>query len=290
MKPQSYLLDIGFKMHIRRWRPRTTDREKPRFLLIHGLASNARTWDQVAERLAAAGHESVAVDQRGHGVSEKPATGYDFATITGDLRALLDELNWQAPILVGQSWGGNVVLAFGARFPGRVRQLVFVDGGFLDLRRRGSWETVEAELRPPDLTGIPRAELAARIRVHNPGWSDTAVEATLHNFQTLADGTIRPRLALDRHLLILRALYEQDPGILYPRVKAPVLICVAGGGELDARKRAAVEKAKAALGQAEVIWFPGAAHDIHVDRPVELATRLLRFARQHELRRRHPNR
>ena len=43
------------------------------FLLVHGLSSNSRVWDGVARRLAAAGHEVVAVDQRGHGRSEEPA-------------------------------------------------------------------------------------------------------------------------------------------------------------------------------------------------------------------------
>ncbi|HZZ48199.1 MAG TPA: alpha/beta fold hydrolase, partial [Pseudonocardia sp.] len=38
-------------------------------LLVHGMSSNARLWDGVAERLAAAGHPVVAVDLRGHGTS-----------------------------------------------------------------------------------------------------------------------------------------------------------------------------------------------------------------------------
>ena len=38
-------------------------------LLVHGLASNARLWDEVAAIIAGAGHDSVAVDQRGHGRS-----------------------------------------------------------------------------------------------------------------------------------------------------------------------------------------------------------------------------
>jgi len=45
------------------------------FVLVHGLASNARLWDGVARRLAGAGHSSAAVDLRGHGRSDKPDTG-----------------------------------------------------------------------------------------------------------------------------------------------------------------------------------------------------------------------
>src|SRR5204863_5717454 len=88
------------------------------FVLVHGLASNARTWGAVGSTLNAAGHPVVAVDQRGHGLSDKPASGYGFDEVTADLAGLLDELAFDGrPILAGQSWGGNVVLDFAARYP-----------------------------------------------------------------------------------------------------------------------------------------------------------------------------
>ncbi len=80
------------------------------FLLVHGLASNALLWQGVAEHLAAAGHRVVAVDPRGHGESDAPADGYDTVTAAADLRAVSAALDLQDPVVVGQSWGGNVVL------------------------------------------------------------------------------------------------------------------------------------------------------------------------------------
>ncbi len=47
--------------------------DAPPFVLVHGLASNARLWDGVATALVAAGHPVFAVDLRGHGRSSKPA-------------------------------------------------------------------------------------------------------------------------------------------------------------------------------------------------------------------------
>ena len=58
------------------------------FLLVHGLSSNARIWDGVGTRLAAAGHAVVAVDQRGHGRSEQVPDGYTTAQCAADLAAL----------------------------------------------------------------------------------------------------------------------------------------------------------------------------------------------------------
>jgi pimeloyl-ACP methyl ester carboxylesterase len=85
------------------------------FLLVHGLASNARMWDGVTRRLAAAGHHVVAVDLRGHGRSEVTEDGYDTATAASDLAALIAVLGWtgdRAPIVAGQSWGGHVVALY----------------------------------------------------------------------------------------------------------------------------------------------------------------------------------
>ncbi len=250
------------------------------FVLLHGLASNATTWTAVARELAARGHRVLAVDQRGHGRSDKPDTDYDFATIVADLAGLLDALDVSDPVIAGQSWGGNVVLAFGATHRQRAHRLVFVDGGFLDLQARPgmSWERIAVDLRPPDLAGMPRTLLAERIRSFHPEWPEEGIEATLANFEALPDGTVRPWLTLDRHMLILRALWEQRPAQLYPLVDRPVTIAAAEDAdnpEWLAVKRVQVAAAENGLRAVDVHWFPNTAHDIHVHRPAELAALLL---------------
>src|SRR5205814_1709852 len=99
----------GVGLHVNVW----PDGEGVPFLLVHGLASNARMWDGVASALAGLGHPVAAVDQRGHGRSDKPDSGYDFITVTDDLVAVLDGLGFERSVAVGQSWGGNVVVELG---------------------------------------------------------------------------------------------------------------------------------------------------------------------------------
>lgn len=280
MQPQDITIQLSeVRLHLRVWQPAVTRPNAPVFLLLHGLSSNARTWDLVAQGLAESGYQAIAADQRGHGLSGKPETGYDFGTITRDLNELVDALGLDSPILVGQSWGGNVVLEAAARYPEISRGLVFVDGGFLELGSRGPWEEISRELRPPDLAGLPRAEIAERIGAMRPGWVPEGVEMTLGNFEHFDDGTVRPWLPLRHHMAILRALYDQDVHALFPQVNVPVLICPADDGtDWTDRKRIQVENAAANLPQAEVRWFTGAAHDIHVDQPVLLAQAILDFA------------
>ncbi len=270
LAPSEYDVDVGIRLRVREWPGPSTP-----YVLVHGLSSNARTWDQVAGYLSAVGHRVVAFDQRGHGLSAKPDGGYDFATITADLLYLIDTLGLDEPVIAGQSWGGSVALNFGAAHPGRARTLVLVDGGTTDLQSLpgGTWEAVAEMLRPPNLAGTPRQEVQARIEAAHPDWPAAGVEATLGNFETLPDGTVRPWLTLDRHMRILRGLWDQRAGELYARVREPVLICLAETGDVEwtERKRQQASVAERALALARVVWFPDTAHDIHVHRPRELA-------------------
>ncbi|MFN8465344.1 MAG: alpha/beta fold hydrolase [Caldilineaceae bacterium] len=135
------------------------------FVLLHGLASNSLTWAVVARHLQAAGHAVYAVDQRGHGPSDKPDDGYDFGTVTEDLALLLGPVGAGRPHRSGTVWGGNVVLEFGGKIPKRAAGLVMVDGGYLDLQARPdvTWEKIADQLRPPPLAGTPRSAMRQRL-------------------------------------------------------------------------------------------------------------------------------
>lgn len=267
-------LDLGpITLHLEEW----PGAGRP-FLLLHGLASNARTWRAVARHLAAAGHYVAAVDQRGHGLSDRPADGYDFASVTNDLHRLIERLQLDAPIVAGQSWGANVVLEFAARYPGVAAGLVFVDGGFLDLRSRegATWEAVEQELAPPQLEGLLRETLVGYLRSGHPDWDDEGIEGTLGNFESRPDGSVRPWLERRHHMAILRALWEQRPGDLFPQVTVPVLIAVAERGPAGAAGTSpALAAALEGLATVEVVRFDNTDHDIHVHRPSRLAALIL---------------
>jgi pimeloyl-ACP methyl ester carboxylesterase len=242
-------------------------------LLVHGLASNCRTWTAVGRRLHRASHPVVAIDLRGHGRSDKPDEGYDFASLVADLVAVLDELGWAAPIVAGQSTGGNLAVELAHRHPERVAGVVGVDGGAIELQRQWpAWDDCVEVLAPPRLEGARGADIEAMIRKEHPDWPDEGVETTLANFEMLADGMVRPWLTFDRHLRILRALWEHRPSTIWPGLQVPVLLVPAdSGNDWSGRKRVEIDAAASSNPLIDARWFSPADHDIHVQFPDELA-------------------
>jgi pimeloyl-ACP methyl ester carboxylesterase len=268
----------GVTLHVER---RDGDPAEAPFVLVHGLASNLRLWDGVAEALQARGHTVIAMDQRGHGRSDAPESSYGMDTAVADLRAVIEALGLARPVLAGQSWGGNVVLELGWRHPGAVRGITCVDGGIIELAEWfPSWEACLAALTPPRLDHLTPADIEARVRAEHPELPDRAIAAALHCFRVREDGRVEPRLARHRHLQILRSLWEHRPSTRYPTLEAPALLVLADTGEeaRTAAKRRALARAQAAP-RLRSHWFSPAHHDVHSQFPDRVADLLAAAAR-----------
>jgi pimeloyl-ACP methyl ester carboxylesterase len=266
----------GVHLHVRRW-----PGDKRPFLLVHGLSSNARLWDGVAAELSAAGHPVHAVDLRSHGDSDAPPDGYDTATAAEDVAAL----GLTGVVAAGQSWGGSVVVTLAAKHPEVVRALALIDGGWYDPAHEfPSWEAAETALRPPDIDGLPAEELRRYLRRGHPDWSAEAIEATLGNMRIWPDGTLTRRLPIDKHMRIVRSMWDDPPVRHYPSITVPVLLIPAvpaDPAQAEAR-RARVRHAADGLADATVREYAGADHDLHAQHPRELAADLLELARRVE--------
>jgi pimeloyl-ACP methyl ester carboxylesterase len=260
----------GVELAVDTWTPDVSS--GPPFLLVHGLASNARMWDGVAAVLIDEGHPTFTVDLRGHGRSAKPEGPYDVPTVADDLAALIDRLGLDRPVVAGQSWGGNVAVELAFRHPGSIRGIVCVDGGWIHLRDQfESWESCRMALAPPRLAGRPLLEVEGYIRSAHPDWPESGIRGTLANFEIRPDGTIAPWLTFDHHMAVLRGLWDHDPSERYPDLEVPVLLVPAdSGSDRMSERRRDVVAAAAAIPSVRVRWIEG-DHDIHAQHPGELA-------------------
>lgn len=240
------------------------------FLLVHGLASNARLWDGVADHLASRGYSSVAVDQRSHGLSDRVDGPFDFATLAQDLtRVIAEVLPPQIPVIAaGQSLGGNVVLELAHRHPARIAALACIDGGFITLSRSfPDWETAARQLAPPSFDGVLYSDLERRLRTRFRDWPQSGVRGQLANFEVAPDGAARPHLKREHHFLLLREMWKHQPGEIAPHLRCPVLV-VATSQTAAGRvaKRESVSRFTDLLPNGRVIWLD-AHHDLHAQYP-----------------------
>ena len=275
--------DGGVRLAVRSWAG-----GDPAALLLHGLASSSHIWDLVAPRLSNTGLRVVAYDQRGHGRSGKPSTGYGFDRMTADTRAVIRATRLRRPVVVGHSWGANVVLELAVRSPRSVGGVVLLDGGFLSLRDRFDWPTAKEVLAPPTIAGMPLSQFldGARTWLRGSVMVTPEIEAVIRSLVRVdAQGRIRPRLSRANHLRILHALWSQDTMSLLRRVRVPTWVLAVrsapgtadSAGFMDEKRRAARE-VRAIGNPVRFEWIDG-IHDVPLQRPEALARRIVRFSR-----------
>jgi non-heme chloroperoxidase len=88
-------------------------------VLISGWPLSKEMWEYQIDDLVSSGHRVISYDRRGFGKSSQPWDGYDYDTLTDDLKALIDQLKLEDITLVGFSMGGGEVVRYFSRHGGK---------------------------------------------------------------------------------------------------------------------------------------------------------------------------
>jgi pimeloyl-ACP methyl ester carboxylesterase len=293
-QPQGFVVEVkpGDRIHFLDWDAPVAHRPAG-VLLVHGLSQTAWTWTPVGRRLASRLHV-VAMDLRGHGLSDSPATGYEPDTLAEDLVAVAEGSGLLAAdggagvegvVLAGHGFGAVVAAWGAARLGGAVRGLLLVDGGWQDIARSSGLDPDEF-LRgldePPEVLRTMEAFLADRRDFDPATWDADQEQAARATVVEQHSKRLTP--ATRPHALAgcVEAMFKYDPIAVLPSLAAPI-VALAAGDDDEATGAAALHAAGQAVaaagrGPIRVAHFPDTGHNLMRYRPREVGAAVLALA------------
>lgn len=106
-------------------------------VFLHGWPGNHSLFEYQLNVLPKLGYRCIAMDQRGFGNSDKPYYGYDYNTLSDDVRGVVEALDLHDFALAGHSTGGAIALRYMGRHRGcGVSKLVLIAAAAPSLIRR----------------------------------------------------------------------------------------------------------------------------------------------------------
>jgi len=227
-------------------------------VFIHGLVmDNLSSFYFTLANPVAEGAEVILYDLRGHGMSERPASGYAVANLVEDLRALLDALEISRPVeLVGNSFGGLVALAFAATYPDRVARLALIDAH----TGTDGWA----------------AQMTATLALKGEA-RDTKIAESFQSWLGRHSDRKRTRLAKAAEALVegtsLVADLRTSPPLVLAGIRCPTLALY--GERSDVRSHG--EALAAALPSCTLQLLPGCSHSVLWEATAEVRARVVAF-------------
>jgi pimeloyl-ACP methyl ester carboxylesterase len=154
----------GVKLHYLDW----GGRGEP-LVLLTGYGAPAHVFDDLAPRFTDA-FRVVALTRRGQAPSERPSSGYDFETLTSDVKAFLDTLGFERVHLVAHSFGGSEATRLATVHPDRIASVVYLDAA-LDAAA-GEAVMKDAPIpNPQPAPGTPYAQVLQWWTSYSPDFS-----------------------------------------------------------------------------------------------------------------------
>ena len=220
--------DTGDRIHFLDWE----GSGRPGIVLVHGLSNTAWSLAPVARRLAAL-RRTVAMDLRGHGLSDAPTGRYELRLLAADVIAVAEgsgALDDTGVVLAGHGFGAIVAASAAAAFGDRCRRLVLVDGGWEDIAATSEMEPDEF-LRgldePPEVLRSMAAFLAERAGFDPGSWdADQEVAARATVVETPA-GRLVPATRPHALAACVEAMFDYRPAETLRRVRAPIVALAA---------------------------------------------------------------
>ncbi len=254
--PASRRVDIGrIKLNVRE------KGEGPLMLFCHGITANSAVFGKLTDELSGR-FRTIAIDQRGHGRSDKPDTGYQANDFADDLAALIRTLDDGPAIIVGHSLGSRNGVTVAARYPELVRSVVAID--FTPYIEPEVLDTLESRVNAGDQLFSDLPQVEAYLAARYPKIPMDAIKVRAASGYHGVEGGLRPLAspaAMAQTITGLRA----DLIPAFRDVARPVLIV--RGAESKLVSEAALAKTSSLRPDLPVVVVPGADHYVHEEQP-----------------------
>ena len=230
-EPPGYVVvvDPGDRIHFLDW----GGAGRPGVVLVHGLAASAWAWAPVARRLIAA-RRTVALDLRGHGLSDAPTDdgAYDLELLGDDVVAVaegsgvLGAADDPGVVVVGHGFGAIVAAAAAVALGNRCAGLVLIDGG-LDHLPTSTGLDIDEFLRglaePPAVMRSMAAWLADRRGWDPASWDADQERAARAAVVETPAGRLVPATRPHALEACVRTMFGYRPEAVLGQVSAPVV-------------------------------------------------------------------
>lgn len=247
-------------------------------VLLHGLMGFSANWGKVWPELHKV-RSVLVLDQRGHGKSPKPPTGYAPSDYARDLAALLDLLQWEKAHIVGHSMGGRVAMRFASLFPDRAVSLTMEDSGANSRPERIAWIRNLLSSVP---TPFPTREEARDFFAKNFR-DDPMTGGFLHaNLEQKENGLLDWRFHAPGMVETIETGRATDAMPEFSKLSLPTLLIRGGrSAEFPAAEATAMAESRE---NVSLITIEGAGHFVHAEKPQEFTAALIQFLERAEAR------
>ncbi len=107
----------------------------PAIVFVHGWCCSRDNWRRQIPHFSP-NHRVIALDQRGHGESDKPDQDYTVSGFVDDLAWFVVDRGLDGPVIVGHSMGGVIAMNLARKHPDIARGIVMVDSGVTPLSQQ----------------------------------------------------------------------------------------------------------------------------------------------------------
>lgn len=265
----------------------------PVILCLHGFPEGSMCWRQFMQAMPQA--RIYAPDLRGYPPTDQPRGGYDVFTLTDDVKALIEALNLDRPMLLTHDWGGAIGWIFAHRFSPLISRLVVVNCTHPKALVRAVFHVTDWQpFRIPwvpffELPWIPEAFITSSVGRKLLRWSFTSregqkgtmnrevVDEMVARFQKSSD--IKPIIDYYRQMVSTH-FTPRKRAKLYGVYKTPigVPVTLVWGMEDGALSSKVAFKSGADGGcEVEIRPLPGVGHFVDLEAPEKLAQEVTRL-------------